>query len=164
MSQRNGTAPNRGREAAESRVAARPPHGRPDVHVHARRGVAHQRGRRVHVLLRHRLVRRRRDGRQEEGEEEVEARAGAREEGVAQETRRRRAAGDGEGDAGGGCPQARRGDRAPGRGDGAAEEFATGAGFVIPILGQMMRMPGLPAKPVSEGMTIDNNGVISGLS
>ena len=43
-------------------------------------------------------------------------------------------------------------------------EYASGAGFVIPILGQMMRMPGLPAKPASEGMTIDDNGVISGLS
>ncbi|RKQ49214.1 formate-tetrahydrofolate ligase [Roseivirga pacifica] len=43
-------------------------------------------------------------------------------------------------------------------------EYASGAGFVIPILGQMMRMPGLPAKPASEGMAIDDNGVISGLS
>lgn len=43
-------------------------------------------------------------------------------------------------------------------------EFATGAGFVIPILGNMMRMPGLPAVPASEGMNIDNNGKISGLS
>lgn len=43
-------------------------------------------------------------------------------------------------------------------------EFAAGAGFIIPILGQMMRMPGLPNVPASEGMTIDKNGVISGLS
>ena len=43
-------------------------------------------------------------------------------------------------------------------------EFAAGAGFVIPILGNMMRMPGLPAVPASESMTIDNNGKISGLS
>jgi formate--tetrahydrofolate ligase len=43
-------------------------------------------------------------------------------------------------------------------------EFAAGAGFLIPILGNMMRMPGLPAIPASEGMTIDNNGKISGLS
>ena len=43
-------------------------------------------------------------------------------------------------------------------------EFARGAGFIIPILGNMMRMPGLPAVPASEGMTIDNNGKISGLS
>ncbi|MCO6500440.1 MAG: formate--tetrahydrofolate ligase [Vicingus serpentipes] len=43
-------------------------------------------------------------------------------------------------------------------------EFASGAKFIIPILGNMMRMPGLPAVPASEGMTIDNNGKISGLS
>ena len=43
-------------------------------------------------------------------------------------------------------------------------EFAAGAGFVIPILGNMMRMPGLPSIPASEGMDIDENGVISGLS
>jgi len=43
-------------------------------------------------------------------------------------------------------------------------EFAAGAGFVIPITGAMMRMPGLPAVPASEHMDIDNDGVISGLS
>lgn len=43
-------------------------------------------------------------------------------------------------------------------------EIAAGAQFIIPILGKMMRMPGLPSKPASEGMTIDKNGVISGLS
>ncbi len=43
-------------------------------------------------------------------------------------------------------------------------EIAAGAQFVIPILGKMMRMPGLPANPASEGMTIDDNGVIAGLS
>ncbi|MCC6601299.1 MAG: formate--tetrahydrofolate ligase [Crocinitomicaceae bacterium] len=43
-------------------------------------------------------------------------------------------------------------------------EFAVGAGFVIPILGEMMRMPGLPAIPASEGMNIDDNGIITGLS
>lgn len=43
-------------------------------------------------------------------------------------------------------------------------EFAAGAGFVIPILGDMMRMPGLPAIPASEQMQIDANGKISGLS
>ena len=43
-------------------------------------------------------------------------------------------------------------------------EFAIGAGFVVPILGDMMRMPGLPAIPASEGMDIDNTGKISGLS
>ena len=43
-------------------------------------------------------------------------------------------------------------------------EMAAGAEFIIPILGKMMRMPGLPAVPASEGMDIDNDGVISGLS
>ena len=43
-------------------------------------------------------------------------------------------------------------------------EIAAGAGFVVPILGKMMRMPGLPEIPSSEGMDIDANGVISGLS
>jgi len=43
-------------------------------------------------------------------------------------------------------------------------EIAAGAQFLIPILGKMMRMPGLPAVPASENMTIDDHGVISGLS
>ncbi len=43
-------------------------------------------------------------------------------------------------------------------------EIAAGAGFVIPIVGKMMRMPGLPSKPASENMSIDNKGTISGLS
>jgi formate--tetrahydrofolate ligase len=43
-------------------------------------------------------------------------------------------------------------------------EYALGAGFVVPVAGAIMRMPGLPKKPASEGMTIDNNGKISGLS
>jgi len=43
-------------------------------------------------------------------------------------------------------------------------EIAAGAGFIIPILGKMMRMPGLPSVPASEGMDIDENGLITGLS
>jgi len=43
-------------------------------------------------------------------------------------------------------------------------EIAAGAGFIIPILGKMMRMPGLPSVPASEGMDIDDNGIITGLS
>jgi formate--tetrahydrofolate ligase len=43
-------------------------------------------------------------------------------------------------------------------------QVAAGAGFVIPILGKMMRMPGLPEIPAAEGMDIDANGVIIGLS
>ena len=43
-------------------------------------------------------------------------------------------------------------------------ELNTGAGFIIPILGKLMRMPGLPSKPASANMFIDNNGKIIGLS
>lgn len=43
-------------------------------------------------------------------------------------------------------------------------EIAAGAGFIIPITGTMMRMPGLPAVPAAEGMDIDKNGKITGLS
>lgn len=42
-------------------------------------------------------------------------------------------------------------------------EIAAGAGFLIPITGTMMRMPGLPAHPASEKIDIDKNGVITGL-
>ena len=42
-------------------------------------------------------------------------------------------------------------------------EIAAGAGFLIPITGDMMRMPGLPTHPASEKINIDNNGEISGL-
>ncbi len=43
-------------------------------------------------------------------------------------------------------------------------EIAAGAGFLIPITGVMMRMPGLPSVPASEGMDIDESGRIIGLS
>lgn len=42
-------------------------------------------------------------------------------------------------------------------------EIAAGAGFIIPITGDMMRMPGLPNHPSSEKIDIDNDGNISGL-
>lgn len=42
-------------------------------------------------------------------------------------------------------------------------EIAAGAGFLVPITGDMMRMPGLPAHPASENIDIDNQGNISGL-
>lgn len=42
-------------------------------------------------------------------------------------------------------------------------EIASGAGFIIPITGKMMRMPGLPAHPAAEQIDIDENGNISGL-
>lgn len=43
-------------------------------------------------------------------------------------------------------------------------EVAAGAGFVIPITGDILRMPGLPNVPAALGMDIDNEGRISGLS
>jgi len=42
-------------------------------------------------------------------------------------------------------------------------EIAAGAGFLIPITGDMMRMPGLPTTPSSESIDIDENGEITGL-
>lgn len=42
-------------------------------------------------------------------------------------------------------------------------EIAAGAGFIVPITGQIMRMPGLPDEPAAERIDVDNNGVISGL-
>jgi formate--tetrahydrofolate ligase len=43
-------------------------------------------------------------------------------------------------------------------------EFAAGAGFIIPVTGAMLRMPGLPPVPAAEGIDINDKGVISGLS
>lgn len=43
-------------------------------------------------------------------------------------------------------------------------EVAAGAGFILPILGNTLRMPGLPSVPAAENMDIDENGVITGLS
>jgi len=43
-------------------------------------------------------------------------------------------------------------------------EIAAGAGFLIPITGNMLRMPGLPAFPAAEGIDIDGDGNITGLS
>lgn len=42
-------------------------------------------------------------------------------------------------------------------------EIAAGANFVVPITGDMMRMPGLPETPASETIDIDDEGNISGL-
>lgn len=42
-------------------------------------------------------------------------------------------------------------------------EIAAGAGFIVPITGQIMRMPGLPDEPAAERIDVDNNGVITGL-
>jgi formate--tetrahydrofolate ligase len=43
-------------------------------------------------------------------------------------------------------------------------EIAAGAGFVVPITGTLMRMPGLPAYPAAQSIDIDDQGVITGLS
>lgn len=42
-------------------------------------------------------------------------------------------------------------------------EIAAGAGFLIPITGEIMRMPGLPDEPAAEHIDIDENGQITGL-
>jgi formate--tetrahydrofolate ligase len=42
-------------------------------------------------------------------------------------------------------------------------ELSSGAGFIVPIAGTIMRMPGLPVNPSAEKIDIDNNGKISGL-
>ena len=42
-------------------------------------------------------------------------------------------------------------------------EIAAGAGFLVPITGDMMRMPGLPSVPAAEHIDIDEEGNITGL-
>jgi len=42
-------------------------------------------------------------------------------------------------------------------------EIATGAGFIIPMAGNILRMPGLPASPASDRISIDAAGNIEGL-
>ena len=41
--------------------------------------------------------------------------------------------------------------------------FSAGAGFLVPMTGKITTMPGLPAKPVAEEITIDDQGTITGL-
>jgi formate--tetrahydrofolate ligase len=43
-------------------------------------------------------------------------------------------------------------------------EFANGAGFVIPICGSVMRMPGLPAVPQAVKISLSEEGKIVGLN
>jgi formate--tetrahydrofolate ligase len=43
-------------------------------------------------------------------------------------------------------------------------EIASGAGFIIPITGKMLRMPGLPETPAAEFIDIDEHNNIIGLS
>jgi formate--tetrahydrofolate ligase len=42
-------------------------------------------------------------------------------------------------------------------------EVAAGAGFIVPIAGNILRMPGLPATPSSERIDVDAEGNIEGL-
>ena len=42
-------------------------------------------------------------------------------------------------------------------------ELSSGAGFVVPITGKIMRMPGLPKAPSAEKIDVDDDGNISGL-
>ena len=42
-------------------------------------------------------------------------------------------------------------------------EIAAGAGFIVPIAGSIMRMPGLPNVPSSESIDVDDDGNITGL-
>jgi formate--tetrahydrofolate ligase len=42
-------------------------------------------------------------------------------------------------------------------------ELAAGAGFIIPMAGEIMRMPGLPNNPAAESIDVDEHGNISGL-
>ncbi|MCF8327501.1 MAG: formate--tetrahydrofolate ligase, partial [Bacteroidales bacterium] len=42
-------------------------------------------------------------------------------------------------------------------------ELNAGAGFVVPIAGNIMRMPGLPKVPSSENIDVDEDGNITGL-
>ncbi len=42
-------------------------------------------------------------------------------------------------------------------------KFSAGAGFLVPMTGKITTMPGLPAKPTSENIDIDDKGNISGL-
>lgn len=42
-------------------------------------------------------------------------------------------------------------------------EIAAGAGFIIPIAGNMLRMPGLPVTPSAENIEMDSEGLITGL-
>ncbi len=42
-------------------------------------------------------------------------------------------------------------------------EIASGAGFLVPITGEIMRMPGLPEMPAAEKIDIDEDGNITGV-
>jgi formate--tetrahydrofolate ligase len=41
--------------------------------------------------------------------------------------------------------------------------ISAGAGFVVAVTGNIMKMPGLPKLPAAERIDVDNTGKISGL-
>ena len=41
--------------------------------------------------------------------------------------------------------------------------ISAGAGFIVALTGDIMKMPGLPKLPAAERIDVDENGVISGL-
>jgi formate--tetrahydrofolate ligase len=41
--------------------------------------------------------------------------------------------------------------------------LSAGAGFVVMICGDVLRMPGLPRQPAAERIHLDANGVVEGL-
>jgi len=43
-------------------------------------------------------------------------------------------------------------------------EIAAGAGFLVALTGEIMRMPGLPERPAAECIDVDADGTITGLS
>jgi len=42
--------------------------------------------------------------------------------------------------------------------------LSNGAGFIVPLTGKMMTIPGLPSVPAAERINIDDNGYITGLN
>ena len=45
-----------------------------------------------------------------------------------------------------------------------AVKVSAGAGFIVAYAGDMMTMPGLPKVPAAEGIDVDDDGLITGLS
>jgi formate--tetrahydrofolate ligase len=43
-------------------------------------------------------------------------------------------------------------------------EIAAGAGFLVALTGEIVRMPGLPERPAAERIDVDASGLIQGLS
>jgi formate--tetrahydrofolate ligase len=42
-------------------------------------------------------------------------------------------------------------------------KISSGAGFLVPITGDIMLMPGLPENPAAMNMDIDNDGTLFGI-